>query len=165
MGPGCCFPRPDPPGVEPGNAVILPAAILGVGLLALLRVASGRWDPVTGRKVRDFSFAVAGWFLGNALLWGWIRYSYEQSSGLAFIDPRALIPLSLNTLVLLLFYATNRWMALGLLSAFTANWIVTILIAPFVNGSGASGIFMIPFFLPLFLALWSSNERYGNLTG
>jgi hypothetical protein len=136
-----------------------------VGLLALLRVASGRWGPVTGWKVRDFSIAFAGWFIGNVLLWIWIQYSYDQSGGLVFIDPRALIPLPLNILFLLLLYATNRWMALGLLSAFTANWIVTILIAPFVNGSGASGIFMIPFFLPLFLALWSSNERYGNLTG
>jgi hypothetical protein len=118
-----------------------------------------------GRKTRDFSIAFAGWFIGNALLWVWIRHFYDQSGGLVFIDPRAFIPLPLNILFLLLLYATNRWMALGLMSAFTANWIVTILIAPFVNGSGASGIFMIPFFLPLFLALWSSNERYGNLTG
>jgi ligand-binding sensor domain-containing protein len=153
------------PAMSLATQVILPAAILGVGLLALLRVASGRWGPVTGRKVRDFSFAFIGWFIGNALLWGWIRYSYDQSGGLAFIDPRALIPLPLNILFLLLLYATNRWMALGLLSAFTANWIVMILIAPFVDGSGASAILMIPFFLPLFLALRSSNEGSGNLPG
>ncbi|HSL28577.1 MAG TPA: two-component regulator propeller domain-containing protein, partial [Anaerolineales bacterium] len=136
------------PAISLATQVILPAAILSVGLLALLRVASVRWGPVTGRKVRDFSFAFVGWFIGNALLWIWIRYSYDQSGGLAFIDPRAFIPLPLNVLILLLLYATNRWMAFGLLSAFTANWIVMILIAPFVGGSGASAILMIPFFLP-----------------
>jgi streptogramin lyase len=151
------------PAISLATQVILPAAILSVGLLALLRVASGRWGPVTGRKIRDFSFAFAGWFIGNALLWGWIRYSYDQSGGLAFIDPRALIPLPLNILVLMLLYLANRWMALGLLSAFTANWIVIILIAPFVNGSGASGILMIPFFLPLFLTVRSSHDHYPNL--
>jgi ligand-binding sensor domain-containing protein len=151
------------PAINLATQVILPAAMLGVGLLALLRVASSRWGPVTGRKVRDFSIALAGWFLVNSLLWGWIRYSYDQSGGLAFIDPRALIPLPLNILLLALLYLTNRWMALGLLSAFTANWIVTILIAPFANGSGASGILMIPFFLPLFLAVRSSNDIYPNL--
>ena len=148
------------PAISLATQVILPAAILSVGLLALLRVASGRWGPVTGRKIRDFSIAFAGWFIGNALLWGWIRYSYDQSGGLAFIDPRALIPLPLNVLILLLLYATNRWMALGLLSGFTANWIVMILISPFVDGSGAYGVLMIPFFLPLFLAVRSSGELY-----
>jgi streptogramin lyase len=153
------------PAISLATQVILPAAILSVVLLALLRFASARWAPMTGRNVRDFALTFAGWFIGNVLLWIWIRSSFEQSSGLVFIDPRAFIPLPLNFLVLVLLYLTNRWMALGALSAFTANWILTILIAPFVNGSGASGIFMIPFFLPLFLALWSSNERYGNLTG
>ena len=136
------------PALSLATQVILPAAILSVGLLALLRVASGRWGPLTGRKVRDFSFAFAGWFILNALLWIWIRYSYDQSGGLAFIDPRTVIPLPLNLLTLLLLYATNRWMAFGLLSAFTVNWIVVFLIAPFVGGSGASAILMIPFFLP-----------------
>jgi hypothetical protein len=151
------------PAMSLATQIILPAAILGVGLLALLRVASGRWGPVTGRKIRDFSFAFAGWFIGNALLWVWIRFSYDQSGGLAFIDPRALLPLPLNLLVLLLLYAANRWMALGVVSAFTVNWIVMILIAPFFDGSGAYGILMIPFFLPLFLAVRSSGELYRNL--
>jgi streptogramin lyase len=141
------------PAISLAMQVILPAAILGVGLLALLRVASGRWGPVTDRRIRDFSFAFAGWFIGNALLWIWIRYSHNQSNGLVFIDPRSLIPLPLNILVLVLLYMSNRWMALGNLSAFTLNWISVILLAPLVGGSSAAGLFMLPFFLPLFLPL------------
>lgn len=153
------------PALSLARQVVLPAAILGVGLLALLRVASGRWGPVTGRKVRDFSFAFGGWFIGNALLWVWIRYSHDQSGGLAFIDPRALIPLPLNILVLVLLYLANHWMALGVLSAFTLNCIIMILFAPLVGSSGAAGLLMIPFFLPFFLALRASNTEYGKLPG
>jgi hypothetical protein len=120
---------------------------------------------VTGRKIRDFSIAFAGWFIGNALLWGWIQYSYDQSGGLVFIDPRAFIPLPLNILVLVLLYLANRWMALGVLSAFTLNYIIMILLAPLVGSSGTAGLFMIPFFLPLFLALRYPNVWYGKLPG
>lgn len=153
------------PAMSLATQVILPVAILGVGLLALLRVASGRWVPVTGRKIRDFSIAFAGWFVFNGLLWAWVRASHEQSSSPLFINPLVLLPILLNILALVLLYLANRWIALGVVSAFTVNWIVMILIAPFVDGSGASALLMIPFFLPFFLVLRLSNREYPNLPG
>jgi streptogramin lyase len=134
--------------------VILPASILSVVLVGLLRPLSGRQEPVTGRNVRAFWFGFAAWFIVNGLCWGWIRYSVEQSSAWILFHPGILIPLPMNILMMFILYRSYRWVALGTFSAFLANWILMILLSPLVaEGSGAFALFMIPFFLPLFLGV------------
>jgi hypothetical protein len=131
---------------------IIPAALLSTTLLALLTIAFARPGVVNGKVVVAFSIAFVGWFLMNSLLWIYIRYSYEQSSSVLFINPLILLPLPVNILALILLYRANRWTALGALTAFLVNWLVLVIVTPFVDPSGAAsilqGIFMIPFFLP-----------------
>lgn len=134
--------------------VVLPAAILIVVLIVLLRIASGSWQPVTGRNIRAFWFGFAGWFICNALLWGWIRYSAAQSNAWIVIHPASLIPVPLNILMMLILYRSYRGVAFGAFSAFMANWILMILLSPMVaEGAGMFGVFMIPFVIPLFLGV------------
>jgi ligand-binding sensor domain-containing protein len=131
---------------------IVPAAILFTALLGLLKIAFDRPGVVNRKVIAAFSLAFAGWFLLNSLLWIYVRYSYEQSSSVLFINPLILLPLPVNILALILLYRANRWTALGALTAFLVNWLVLVIVTPFVDPSGAAsilqGIFMIPFFLP-----------------
>jgi ligand-binding sensor domain-containing protein len=131
---------------------IVPAAILFTALLGLLKIAFDRPGVVNRKVIAAFSIAFVGWFLMNSLLWIYIRYSYEQSSSVLFINPLILLPLPVNILALILLYRANRWTALGALTAFLVNWLVLVIVTPFVDPSGAAsilqGIFMIPFFLP-----------------
>jgi streptogramin lyase len=130
---------------------IVPAAILFTALLGLLKIAFDRPGVVNRKVIAAFSLAFAGWFLLNSLLWIYVRYSYEQSSGVLIINPLVFIPLPLNILALIIVYRANRWMALGAFTAFLVNWLVLVIVSPFVGASGAAAmwlaILMNPFFL------------------
>lgn len=144
--------------------VLLPAAFLVVVLILLLRIASGSWQPVTRRNIRAFWFGFAGWFICNALLWGWILYSISQLTGWVFIPPAGLIPFPLNVLMMLILYASHRWVALGSISAFLVNWILTTLVVPFTDETCFSAVCMLPFFFVFFITARFSH-RYPDLPG
>ena len=130
---------------------IIPAALLSIALLAIMAMAFARPGAANEKVIIAFSIAFAGWFLLNSLLWIYIRYSHEQSGGVLFINPLVLLPLLVNTLALIILYRANRWMALGAFTAFLVNWLVLVIVTPFVEPSGAASmwaaIFMIPFFM------------------
>jgi streptogramin lyase len=131
---------------------VIPLASLIVALLSMWVIAFARPGAANRMMIVDFLIAFAGWFILNSLLWGYIRYSHEQSGGILFINPLVLLPLSVNILLLIILYRWRRWMALGACSAFIMNWIGLILIRPaadpFSSPASWGAIFMIPFFLP-----------------
>ncbi len=84
-------------------------------------------------KTRDFLIGFLGWFLVNGLVWAVITERIGGELGqYSFIFGIFVLPPNLLALVILAF--ARRWVALGLLVAYAANFALALLAGAFING-------------------------------
>jgi len=131
--------------------------VLSIALFALLLTTSIRpsMPRLTSRnEIGQFSIGFAGWFVVAMLLWVFLRASTPQV-GFLFINPLALLAPLVNLLLLISFFARQRRMFSGALSALLVNWIALLLIGSgaegVLSGSAVGTVFMVPFFMTLFV--------------
>jgi hypothetical protein len=100
----------------------------------------GKRPKTRNEKIFGFAIGFAAWFAVNGGIWLLLLNGHDLNFGLNVILNILLLPANLVALLILAF--SQRWVALGVLSAIAANLVIALVI-----GSTFNGVCAIPFFV------------------
>lgn len=118
-------PNPEPADARPSTPIEPPAK-------------PAKSPLTTAQKWRQFWIGFGAWWLINSLIWFPLSGADNLGYGIFF----SLLVLPLNLIVLLVLAFIRRWMALGVLTTYGVNLLVSVLYRPF----DMNGICWVPFY-------------------
>jgi hypothetical protein len=125
--------------------------LIGVALLAVMVQVR----PGTGNawRIIDFSLGFIAWYAVAILVWALLRISHQESYGLLFINPWAILVPVVHLVLMIFLFAKERQMARGAVAAMVVNSVGMLFLIPigvaWVSTSLFAAAFMMPFFMLL----------------